>query len=237
MTCAQAIPLLELDLDGELEPRSALELAEHVAGCPACARRAAVLRALSDAARAHLTRFEPPPGLERRLRRALRQRWWRAAWAVPAVAAAAAVAMVVALPRREPLVEEAVAAHARSLQLDHALDVATSDQHTVKPWFGGKVGFAVPVRDHASDGFALAGGRLDYLDGGPAAALVYRHGKHLVNLFVMDARGGRDAPVKQAGQRGFGCWQWTHGGLRFLLVGDVNDAELGAFARLLAGEL
>src|SRR5204863_276784 len=83
-------------------------------------------------------------------------------------ALAAAVALV---PRADPLADEAIAAHARSLQLDHALDVPTSDQHTVKPWFEGKVGFAVPVRDYSADGFALAGGRLDYLDGRPAAAI------------------------------------------------------------------
>ena len=177
MTCAEATPLVELELDGELDAPSVLELREHVSRCPSCTRHAASLRALSDAAHEHLRRFELPAGLEGRLMRSVRPRRTSRAWAGAAVAAAAAATVVlVAMPRRDALVEEAVAAHARSLQLDHALDVEASDQHVVKPWFEGKVGFAVPARDYAAEGYALAGGRLDYLDGRPAAALIYRHG-------------------------------------------------------------
>lgn len=231
MTCAEAMPLIELELDGELDARSALELQEHVARCAGCERQAAGLRALSEAARLHLPRYPMPAGLERRLMRSVRPRPRAALWAVSGLAAAAALAVVVALPRGDGLVEEAITAHARSLQLEHALDVPTSDQHTVKPWFEGKVGFAVPVRDFAADGFALAGGRLDYLDGRPAAAVVYRHGKHVVNLFVLDARGAPDAPVKRGSRRGFSCWRWSAGGLTYLLVSDVNDSEMSALAR------
>ena len=236
MTCAEATPLVELELDGELDARSVLELREHVSRCPSCTRHAASLRALSDAAREHLRRFEPPAGLEDRLLRSVRPRRISRAWTGTAIAAAAAAAVVlVAMPRRNALVEEAVAAHARSLQIDHALDVEASDQHVVKPWFEGKVGFAVPARDYASEGYALAGGRLDYLEGRPAAALVYRHGKHLLNLFVVDAEGDRDAPPKRDTLRGFGCWRWTSAGLRYLLVGDVEEAQMGALARRMAG--
>ena len=236
MTCAEATPLVELELDGELDARSVLELREHVSRCPSCTRHAASLRALSDAAREHLRRFEPPAGFEDRLLRSVRPRRISRAWTGTAIAAAAAAAVVlVAMPRRNALVEEAVAAHARSLQIDHALDVEASDQHVVKPWFEGKVGFAVPARDYGSEGYALAGGRLDYLEGRPAAALVYRHGKHLLNLFVVDAEGDRDAPPKRDTLRGFGCWRWTSAGLRYLLVGDVEDAQMGALARRMAG--
>jgi len=236
MTCAEASPLVELELDGELDARSVLELREHVSRCPSCTRHAASLRALSDAAREHLRRFEPPAGFEDRLLRSVRPRRISRAWTGTAIAAAAAAAVVlVAMPRRNALVEEAVAAHARSLQIDHALDVEASDQHVVKPWFEGKVGFAVPARDYGSEGYALAGGRLDYLEGRPAAALVYRHGKHLLNLFVVDAEGDRDAPPKRDTLRGFGCWRWTSAGLRYLLVGDVEEAQMGALARRMAG--
>ena len=234
MTCAEASPLVELELDGELDARSVLELREHVARCPSCTRQAAALRALSEAARAHLQRFEPPPGFEGRLLRRLRPRLSRRAWAGAAVGVAAAAAVLVALPRRDALVEEAVAAHARSLQLNHAMDVVTSDQHTVKPWFEGKVGFAVPVRDYATEGFALAGGRLDFLDGRPAAAIVYRHGKHVLNLFVLDAEGARDVAPGGESVRGFSSWRWTSGGLRFVLVGDVAGPEMEALARRMA---
>ena len=236
MTCAEATPLVELELDGELDARSVLELREHVSRCPSCTRHAASLRALSDAAREHLRRFEPPAGFEDRLLRSVRPRRVSRAWTGTAIAAAAAAAVVlVAMPRRNALVEEAVAAHARSLQIDHALDVEASDQHVVKPWFEGKVGFAVPARDYGSEGYALAGGRLDYLEGRPAAALVYRHGKHLLNLFVVDAEGDRDAPPKRDTLRGFCCWRWTSAGLRYLLVGDVEEAQMGALARRMAG--
>jgi len=236
MTCAEATPLVELELDGELDARSVLELREHVSRCPSCTRHAASLRALSDAAREHLRRFEPPAGFEDRLLRSVRPRRISRAWTGTAIAAAAAAAVVlVAMPRRNALVEEAVAAHARSLQIDHALDVEASDQHVVKPWFEGKVGFAVPARDYGSEGYALAGGRLDYLEGRPAAALVYRHGKHLLNLFVVDAEGDRDAPPKRDTLRGFCCWRWTSAGLRYLLVGDVEEAQMGALARRMAG--
>jgi anti-sigma factor RsiW len=235
MTCAEATPLVELDLDGELDARSVLELREHVSRCPSCTRHAASLRALSEAAREHLRGFEPPPGFEDRLLRSVRPRRIRRAWAGAGLAAAAAAAVVLGvMPRRDALVEEAVAAHARSLQLDHALDVTASDQHVVKPWFEGKVGFAVPARDYAAEGYPLAGGRLDYLDGRPAAALIYRHGKHVLNLFVVDAEGGRDAPPRRDAVRGFSCWRWTSAGLRFVLVGDVNDAEMGALASRMA---
>jgi anti-sigma factor RsiW len=236
MTCAEAAPLVELELDGELDARSVLELREHVARCPVCTRQAASLRALSEAARTHLRRFEPPPGFEQRLLRRIRPRTSRRAWAGAALGVAAAAAVLVALPSRDALVEQAVAAHARSLQLDHAMDVATSDRHTVKPWFEGKVGFAVPVRDYAAEGFELAGGRLDYLDGRPAAALVYRYGKHLLNLFVLDAEGARDAAPASGSVRGFNSWRWTSGGLRFVLVGDVAGPQMEALARRMAGE-
>ena len=236
MNCAEAAPLLELELDGELDARSVLEVREHLARCLTCGRQAASLRALSEAARTHLTRFEPPPGLERRLLRPLSPRRPRVAWAASAAAAVAAVVVFAVLPRHDALVDEAVAAHARSLQLDHAIDVVSTDQHTVKPWFEGKVGFAVPVRDYAADGFTLVGGRLDYLDGRPAAAVVYRHGKHVVNLFVVDSRGTRDAPPRRDDLRGFCCWRWTSGGLAYLLLGDVTDGTMGALARRIASQ-
>ena len=232
MTCEKALPLIPLAQDGELDARSVLELDEHVAHCPACARESASLRALSEAAQAHLPRYQLPATLERKLRRSIhpRRRWATGAAAAAAMAVAAAFALA---PRADPLAQEAVAAHARSLQLSHAIDVPTSDQHTVKPWFEGKVGFAVPVADYAAEGFALAGGRLDYLDGRPAAAIVYRHGLHVVNLFIVDASpagGSRDAGLRETSRNGFGCWSWTRGGLTYLLVGDVNAKDMSALA-------
>ena len=232
MTCTESLPLIPLELDGELDARSALELEDHVARCPACAREAQTLRALSEAARLHLTRYEPPFALRRKLQPPRR----RVLYGVSAAAVTALAAAFALVPRADPLAVEAVAAHARSLQLDHAIDVPTSDQHTVKPWFEGKVGFAVPVHDYAADGFALAGGRLDYLDGRPAAAVVYRHGKHVVNLFVLDAQGAPDRGVREASRNGFGAWMWTRGGLSYVLVSDVAAADMSALAAKMSAQ-
>src|SRR5439155_18174805 len=184
--------------------------------------------------RVSLTPCQASARLER-LQQSIRPRRLSRGWTGAAIVAAAAAVVVVAIPRRAAVVQEAVAAHACSLQVDHAFDVKATDEHVVKPWLEGKVGFTVPARDYASEGYALAGGRLDYLDGRPAAALVYRHGKHLLNLFVVDAEGDRDAPPKRDTLRGFGCWRWTSAGLRYLLVGDVEEAQMGALARRMAG--
>jgi anti-sigma factor RsiW len=230
------MPLLELELDGELDARSSLELREHVERCAACERQSASLRALSEAAREHLPRYEMPPELERRILRSVRPRPRRAllsASAVTVLGAAAVLALWPQKPVSDALLSEAVTAHARSLQLSHALDVPTSDQHTVKPWFEGKVGFAVPVRDYAADGFVLAGGRLDVLEGRPAAAVVYRHAQHVVNLFVTDGA-AKDKPLTHSTLRGFGCWQWSAGGLTYLLVSDVTGPEMDALAQKMA---
>jgi len=234
VTCTDATPLLELELDGELDARSVLELDEHVSSCAACTRQSAALRALSDAARQQLTRFEPSPGFERRLARAIRPHRPRRAFLGATLAVAAAAAVVAMVPlHRDALLPEVVAAHARSLQPGHSFDVASTDQHTVKPWFEGKVGFAVPVRDFADQGFPLVGGRLDYLDGRPAAALVYRHGQHAVNLFVLDKAGMGDTEVRREELRGFSCWRWRARGLEYFLVSDVADGDMAPLARLM----
>jgi len=232
VTCVEATPLLELDLDGELDSRSVLELERHVSSCPACARQGESLRALSEAARAHLTRFEPPPQLERRLARAIRPQRSRRALIGATAALAAAVAVVAVLPRRDALLPEVVAAHARSLQPGHAVDVVSTDQHTVKPWFEGRVGFAVPVQDFAADGFVLAGGRLDYLDGRPAAALVYRYGQHVLNLFVWPTSRSESEP-RSAVARGYRIESWSQGGLEYRLVSDAQDVEADQLVTLL----
>ena len=235
MTCAEATPLLELELDGELDARSVLELDRHVEGCPSCARQGDALRALSRAARDQLTRYEPPAHLQRRLSRAIRpERSRRALFGgITAVAAALAVIAVIP-PRHDAVLPEVVAAHARSLQPGHAVDVVSTDQHTVKPWFEGRVGFAVPVQDYAAEGLSLVGGRLDYLDGRPAAALVYRTGQHVVNLFVLDDAGARDSDVRREELRAFSCWRWTARGLTYFLVSDVSDGQMEPLARSMA---
>ena len=133
---------------------------------------------------------------------------------------------------KAPLVQEVVSGQIRSLMADHLTDVASSDQHTVKPWFQGRIDYSLPVKDLAADGFALAGGRLDYLDGHPAAALVYRRAQHVVNLFVWPGGG----PAAQISRRGYSALGWTQDGMRYWAVSDLAAPELERFVKLLRSQ-
>ena len=133
-----------------------------------------------------------------------------------------------------PFADEAIDAHVRSLAAPGRLvDVESSDRHTVKPWFIGKVDLAPPVVDYAAAGFALAGGRVDYIQGRPAAALVYRHSAHVVNVFISSAGSAADAPPATAMRRGYATARWKQRGLAYEAVGDVSEADLATLVELL----
>jgi anti-sigma factor RsiW len=128
---------------------------------------------------------------------------------------------------------EIAASHFRSLMTPgHLMDVASTDQHTVKPWFDGKVDFAPPVKDLAEQGFPLTGGRLDYVAGQPAAALVFKRQQHIINLFIWPNSNVSDASETATTERGFHLVHWTRGGMNFWAVSDLNEKELLDFARL-----
>jgi anti-sigma factor RsiW len=243
MTCAEATRLIGPWLDDELDVRSVVDIETHVARCAACDRERSELLALRQTARAGLPHPAPPRGLVVRLLGLVRlaavsrprpaRRWVREA-ALMLAAAGVAVAVTSSIPRGAVPSDDAVDAHLRSLQPGHLTDVASSDQHTVKPWFQGRVDFAVPARDFTAQGFELVGGRLDVVGGRPVAALVYRRRQHLLNLFVW-TRAPADPAPRSGSSRGYRVSRWTHDGLEYALVADVPAAEADQLAALLRG--
>jgi anti-sigma factor RsiW len=131
---------------------------------------------------------------------------------------------------------EVLTSHLRSLMPGHLMDVVSTDQHTVKPWFDGRIDFSPPVNDFAADGFRLVGGRLDYLAGRPVAALVYQRRKHIVNVFVWPAADGSQSAVESTAHDGYNLLHWRRGGMNYWMASDLNAQEMGDFAHLLRGE-
>jgi anti-sigma factor RsiW len=134
--------------------------------------------------------------------------------------------------RSNAIVDQAVANHVRSLLAAHLVDVVSSDQHTVKPWFDGKIDFAPEVRDLSANGFPLVGGRLDYLDGKTIVALVYQRNKHPINLFITPEPTSRSTSPTVATRRGYNVFCWTNSGMKYWAVSDLNQAELREFTEL-----
>lgn len=244
MICADVEHDLDPYIDRELSPELAAAIRDHLDACPGCRQRVAGREALGRAVRSIPYRAAPD-GLRARVAgQAKRTRSTRdvLAWAAAAVLVMAIGGGGFALIRSgaaradasgaDAVVAEVVNAHVRSLQADHIFDVQSTDQHTVKPWFLGKIDFAPPVADLATMGFPLVGGRLDYVSGRPVAALVYQHQKHTINVFVSPASETSAADTARS-VRGFHVHHWIRDGMSFWAVSDLNDAELSEFARAL----
>lgn len=254
MNCNAARNLVHGYVDGQLEPGRVIGVEQHLGTCAACrqiyneqsAVRSAVKQKAdyfpaSKALRARIRAALPADETEikpaMRLRRPLRAPSWLTLGASLAFAVMVTWGLAVHLavpPESDRLVGEIVSGHVRSLMADHLADVASSDQHTVKPWFSGKVDFSPPVVDLAASGFPLVGGRLDYLDGRPVAALVYRRREHVINLFVWPVPDGKERSPQTWSKQGFHLVGWARSGMSFWAVSDLNSQELGEFARALA---
>ena len=245
MSCTDPRALVDAYLDGELDLVDSLEMEAHLGECATCSRAYDGGHRLRSSLRGSGLRFRAPGDLRRRVQSDLRTEVKRAApprtaWrrlsvgAAAALAAALVLAIWPALGRRgshDLLIDEIVSAHARSLMADHLTDVASSDKHTVKPWFDGKLDFSPPVVDLADHGFPLVGGRLDYLGSRSVAALVYGRQRHFINLFVWPSA-EKDPEEVSLGRQGFEIVNWRQAGMSYWAVSDLDAAELGEFAVL-----
>jgi anti-sigma factor (TIGR02949 family) len=249
MDCKEARALLPAHVDRELGPSDAEALDEHLRGCADCRTQQTALQSVRAAVSVHATRFRAPLELADRVGDSLSAaaprsrrpnlRFWQGAGLGAAATAALALVVGIGLALTQPsrddaLADEAVANHVRALQGGHAVDVASSDQHTVKPWFTGKLDYAAPVLDLTAEGFPLVGGRLDYFDRRPVAALVYRHRLHTLNVFVLPAKAGvRPGGPRAFERRGFAIQRWTHDGMDYWAVSDADASSLAQLASLL----
>jgi anti-sigma factor RsiW len=243
--CDEVRPLLHGLFDGELDAANALRGEAHLKTCPRCQAEWAEMSAMREAIRAEPIGFATPPGLARRvhanLAKASRPRGFPPlrAWGGPAAAlmAASLILMVGLQPRGPDLTGEVVSGHVRSMMASHLTDVANSSHHVVRPWFAGRLDFAPPVYDLAAQGYPLAGGRVDYLGGHPAAALVYRHGAHVINLFVWPARPqDRITPQLVASRDGYTVRHWIKGGMTCWAVSDAAPPEMDRFQALIQAQ-
>ena len=248
--CSEWELMLHGFVDNELDAAHSLEIERHIATCPHCAEHLESLKTLKQRIAQPGVHWRTPDHVRAQVLAAISREAAVSARApartgfsavafvqkwlfLPSLAALAASLFLVVAPMtdRASISDEVVASHVRSLLVDHLTDVATSDQHTVKPWFNGKIDFAPPVVDLAREGFPLAGGRVDYIGGRVVAALVYKRQSHVINLFVWPASSDPTAAsVKSATSRdGYNLENWRAGGLNFWAVSDGNADDLARF--------
>ena len=244
MECREVDDLLGAYLDGELEPAVSTSVRDHVEGCTTCRQRLANLESIGRMVR-RAPYYQAPAELRAQVMHARARsapRHWLG-WAAAAVVVASLTGSIVFVRSStraartgdavDAVAQEVVSSHVRALMGSHLFDVRSTDQHTVKPWFLGKLDFSPPVTDLSHAGFPLTGGRLDYVAGRPVAALVYTRGQHTINVFVWPEASEAARSSDARAMRGFHVRHWTHGGMSYWAVSDVNDADLDQFVRLL----
>lgn len=250
MSCQETRGLLDAYFDGELDLIRSLDFERHLGECSRCRGMHDQYEQLRQSLRASSLYFQAPVALEQRIRaqlhradeqktKILRPKFPLPAWRLALVAAGLVLlavfsAVLIEMFRRpspsDVLAQQVVSSHIRSLMANHLTDVSSTDQHTVKPWFNGKLDFAPVVKDLAHQGFPLTGGRLDYLDGRSVAALVYKRHQHTINLFIWPSSQA-DSEPKTAAIRGYNLIHWTQSHMAYWAISDLNVRELTDFVR------
>jgi anti-sigma factor RsiW len=256
--CTEMRLLIQADVDGELTPSDAAAVGAHLGHCSTCATLQAELVSLSRRMRLEVPYYLAPNELQSALRARLATMaapaeqgpsganddsvFWRYRLPRPRLgqvvsfgggfALAACLALVFLLPSATGLPDAVVSDHIRALQPGHLMDVVSTDQHTVKPWFDGRLDFAPPVKDLKAEGFPLAGGRLDYLAGKSVAALIYQRRQHVIDLYVWPDGGHLDHGPTEGSRNGYNYLRWSQDGMTFWAVSDLGANELADFVRL-----
>lgn len=260
--CVEMRLLVQADVDGELPPANAAGVEAHLEHCLDCTMLKAQLIAFSQRMRQEVTYHAAPeqlraamrarlaavsPSAEEKLETAnndtandnvslwLRLPRPRSGAAMPfgaGFALAACLALVFILPSSGGLPDAVVSDHIRALEPGHLMDVVSTDQHTVKPWFDGRLDFAPPVKDFKVQGFLLVGGRLDYLDNKKVAALIYRRRQHLIDLYVWPDDGRLDHGPTKGNRSGYNFLHWRQDGMTCWAVSDLAPDQLAEFAAL-----
>jgi anti-sigma factor RsiW len=237
MNCASAELLLEAAFDGELDVTQQLQVQEHLETCASCKTTYAGLQQLHEDIRAHAEYYRAPDSLRSKVQAQIPRRAqlpWK--W----MALAASILLVFSLsanlllsrrgtPETQLIAQEVLSDHVRSLLTNHQMDVISTDRHTVKPWFADKLDFSPDVKDLTPQGFPLVGGRVDYINRRPVAALVFHRAKHVINLFIWPAGATTDASQSQ---NGYHVISWTKEGMTYWAVSDVNQDDLHQFTSL-----
>ena len=242
MNCEEARKSLDAFLDGELEPTRQLGMETHLAECAACQDAAERIANCASIVRMNMPAYKAPPDLKSKVRAALRKEdkrsfKWFTEHGRQLAYAAALVVLICALvgtwfsvsPNADKrLVAEAISNHARSLMVSHLVDFASGDQHTLRPWFNGKLDYSPPVPDLTAAGYILIGGRVDILEQRPVGAIVYQHGKDLINLFVWPAT-DREIDLDVQSERGYRFCGWNKARLNFFCISATSAADLETF--------
>jgi anti-sigma factor RsiW len=245
----EAAPLLSAYRDGELDLATCVKLEAHMANCPRCQQILADDNELVGLLQTEVPAYKPSPFLRTRIEAQLREKkadaparhsWNPIAmiWTCSSVTVAALVVLGLAMAWSQsapPVAREAIANHVRSLQVNHLMDVASTDQHTVKPWFAGKLDYSPQVIDLASTGYPLIGGRLDVLDHRNVAAIIYQRRKHYINLFIWPSdSGGLHERLYE--QNGYHVTGWTRSGMNYLAVSELGEQEFQDFVKLIQAQ-